>query len=524
MRKVGFSIGVVVLIWCFSYLSATSTNAQVLDFFTQPTATPVPQAAEPTEEPNEASPEGELEPIVDEDTAPDAPVPTNTPLPPEPEQESTADGDDAPSVTPATSLEGTDETGVYVTNGSDTVGLRDGDLLFVGGRYSRISLEDGTVAQRQNLGVINVPAMDILGWDPQANERVRSLASDEQFLFVAGHFTQIAGEDRAYIGLFDKQTLELLAWNPLPNDRVYAIGVDAEYIYVGGRFTAIGGINQPFFAIFDRSTGELAETQYAVDGPVGAIRVSDGVVFIGGEFTQVNGEDRSFIAALNPETGQVTPFNPEINSPVRRIEVTDEGVVTIIRQTNDEGQQQDAEVVIDPETAEIVRGQAAAQGNRLTITVKVDQSKLGFTIPTLSDVLTFIIRGFFIIAGLAALFYLLLGAFSWVTSGGEEENVKKARDKITAAIIGVILIVVVLSVIVTLEQVVFQSRICFGLSCAASIPDLVEPCGPGTCDADCDNYFDRSNANCSGLSPLEPNNTGPNSGDNNASDPGGNPT
>lgn len=155
--------------------------------------------------------------------------------------------------------------------------------------------------------------------------------------------------------------------------------------------------------------------------------------------------------------------------------------------------------------------------DRLTVTVRVDQSALGFTIPTLSDVLTFIIRGFFIIAGLAALFYLLLGAFTWVTSGGEEDNVKKARDKITAAIIGVILIVVVLAVIVTLEQVVFQSRICFGLSCAASIPDLVEPCGVGTCDVDCDNYYDTDKAGCENLTPPENNSAG----DLDPSSPGG---
>ena len=128
--------------------------------------------------------------------------------------------------------------------------------------------------------------------------------------------------------------------------------------------------------------------------------------------------------------------------------------------------------------------QANAQ-TTLTATVKVDQAALGFRIPNLSDILTFIIRAFFVIAGLVALFYLLLGAFGWITSGGAEDGVKAARDKITAAVIGVVLIVIVLAIIVTLEQIIFQGRICFGLSCAASIPNLVEPCGPGTTDPNC---------------------------------------
>ena len=98
----------------------------------------------------------------------------------------------------------------------------------------------------------------------------------------------------------------------------------------------------------------------------------------------------------------------------------------------------------------------------------------GIQIPTLSIILTFAIRMFFIIGGLAALLFLLLGALAWITSGGDKENVSKAQAKITNAIIGVILIAVVLAVIVTLEQVVFGGKICLGLSCPLTIPSLVK--------------------------------------------------
>lgn len=99
---------------------------------------------------------------------------------------------------------------------------------------------------------------------------------------------------------------------------------------------------------------------------------------------------------------------------------------------------------------------------------------IGFTIPSLVDVLTFLIRIFFVIAGVMALLYLLQGALSWITSGGDKENVKKAQDKIQAAVIGLIVIVAVLALIVTLEQVVFKKQICVGLSCPISIPSLIE--------------------------------------------------
>ena len=108
-------------------------------------------------------------------------------------------------------------------------------------------------------------------------------------------------------------------------------------------------------------------------------------------------------------------------------------------------------------------------------TIQVNERDIGFKIPDLGQILTFLIRFFFIVAGLAALIFLLLGALAWVTSGGNKENVDKARDKITNAIVGLILIVAVLAVIVTLEQVVFGGNLCLGLSCPITIPALLQP-------------------------------------------------
>lgn len=102
-------------------------------------------------------------------------------------------------------------------------------------------------------------------------------------------------------------------------------------------------------------------------------------------------------------------------------------------------------------------------------------ASLPFTVPNLGDLITFGIRGFFVLAGLLALLYLLLGALAWITSGGNKESVDKARDKITAALLGIIIIVGVLAIIVTLEQIVFQKHICFGITCPASIPSLIQP-------------------------------------------------
>lgn len=56
-----------------------------------------------------------------------------------------------------------------------------------------------------------------------------------------------------------------------------------------------------------------------------------------------------------------------------------------------------------------------------------------------SDLGTFITRVFgavMIVGGIALFIYLVYGGIQWVSSGGEKDKVKDARDKITQSIIG----------------------------------------------------------------------------------------
>jgi len=93
----------------------------------------------------------------------------------------------------------------------------------------------------------------------------------------------------------------------------------------------------------------------------------------------------------------------------------------------------------------------------------------------LTDILTFFIRFLFIIAGLAALLYLILGALSWITSGGNKESVENARNKIMHAVIGLILLFVVLAVVVLMENVLFPDKCGLGVSKQICVPKLVKP-------------------------------------------------
>lgn len=47
-----------------------------------------------------------------------------------------------------------------------------------------------------------------------------------------------------------------------------------------------------------------------------------------------------------------------------------------------------------------------------------------------------IVGGMIVVGFIIALFYLLTGGFMWITSGGDKTNLENARNKITHAIIG----------------------------------------------------------------------------------------
>lgn len=98
---------------------------------------------------------------------------------------------------------------------------------------------------------------------------------------------------------------------------------------------------------------------------------------------------------------------------------------------------------------------------------------VGWTIPSFADIIGFVIKFMFFIGGLVALLFLLLGALAWVTSSGDKEAVKKAQDKIQAAVVGLVVIVAVLVIIATLEQVVLRGTFCVGLTCNIAVPQLI---------------------------------------------------
>jgi len=75
------------------------------------------------------------------------------------------------------------------------------------------------------------------------------------------------------------------------------------------------------------------------------------------------------------------------------------------------------------------------------------------------------IQIFILVAAIAMLIYLLLGAFEWIVSAGEKEKLTKAQLKITNAVVGIVIIIAVLSVFCIVTVNILQiSTSCFSFT------------------------------------------------------------
>ncbi len=77
---------------------------------------------------------------------------------------------------------------------------------------------------------------------------------------------------------------------------------------------------------------------------------------------------------------------------------------------------------------------------------------------TIAYILATLLRLALVVAGILLLLYIVVGGIQWLTSGGEKTALAAARDRITAAFIGLVLIVLVVVIIEFINQVLFKGE------------------------------------------------------------------
>lgn len=90
-------------------------------------------------------------------------------------------------------------------------------------------------------------------------------------------------------------------------------------------------------------------------------------------------------------------------------------------------------------SASTALAQNVIQGPQVANPNNLNNPPVGFA-NNLGNILTGILSFVMVIAALLVLFYLILGGIEWITSGGDKGKTESARNKITAAVIGIIIL------------------------------------------------------------------------------------
>lgn len=232
-----------------------------------------------------------------------------------------------------------------------------GNWIVVGGDFTQIELQDGTI--------VDQPALFAYDIDSGAfNDAFRPAIVKADGVAVV-------------------RTLE-------------SAGNDVD-VYVGGKFITVDGLPYPRLAKLSVDTGLLDETfAPAVDGPIRDIALHGASLFIGGEFDSVGGEARSRLAKVDATSGAVdiefvfdiTGSTRPIGQPYgpKHLSVTSDGTLVVAHRAqfvNTEARK--GIVLIDVEANAIRDWSTSFWGANAVTTVDADVSPDGTYIVVVGD-------------------------------------------------------------------------------------------------------------------------------------------
>jgi hypothetical protein len=207
-------------------------------------------------------------------------------------------------------------------------------LLYVGGFFSQINGMD-----RAHIGAVESATGNVTDFAPndengaQIGSRIDAMAMSGNLLYVGGSFRSMGGNSgpsRLFLAALDttRPTDNVTAWNPGASAPVTAIAIQCDTVYIAGKFTNVAGQTRHHLAAVAVETGELQAWNPNANGDVLTIVPAGNTIYAGGKFTQVGGQPRDFIAALEAETGDATFWNPRSDFGVANIAVAGGAVVS----------------------------------------------------------------------------------------------------------------------------------------------------------------------------------------------------
>jgi hypothetical protein len=226
----------------------------------------------------------------------------------------------------------------YMTNGKvyATALSRDGNVLYIGGEFTRVGQKSGSSFTVKNVAAINVKTgAAIRTWRPEVTGQdavVRSLAVKNGKVYIGGNFTSVEGKPRknlAAVGAYTKAVVLSPFAPQVGGDTSYVFALEAgdRKLYAGGGFSKVNGAPRKNLAAFSLKTGALDRhwKPKATKAPtckdpkcshkVRALELGPGgrSIFLGGSFSHVGGTNgrgapRQSVARLYTATGNLHPW------------------------------------------------------------------------------------------------------------------------------------------------------------------------------------------------------------------------
>lgn len=198
-------------------------------------------------------------------------------------------------------------------NGKVNSVLIDGNTVYLGGYFSYLGPKEANTAYVDlNTGTANS------SWvNPGPRQVVYAVVSDGAGGYIVADGSQVDGQPRANIARINSDGT-LNAWNPGITSwgRVWSMERVGTTLYVAGNFTDAAGQPRNNLASIDINTSAATAWNPNASGEVNKILIDGTTAYVCGQFTNLAGQSRNRIGAVDVSTGSATSFNPNANAMV----------------------------------------------------------------------------------------------------------------------------------------------------------------------------------------------------------------
>jgi hypothetical protein len=192
-----------------------------------------------------------------------------------------------------------------------------GDRVYLGGTFTSMrNPATGVTVARQRLAAVDATTGALItGWNPGANNTVRSLTTDGAgTVYVGGDFTSIASGAAQRLAALTPAGGRVPGWSANVNNTVRDLVVHGGGLFASGAFTTVNGAQRIGVARLQLANGALVTGWNArvTQGRVWAIAPSnDGsTLLLGGSFQALSGQSRVYLGSVSLATGTVTAWTP----------------------------------------------------------------------------------------------------------------------------------------------------------------------------------------------------------------------